>query len=66
MPGDVQAAKAPLQIMACDLLDRDRAAPGSNGGISAADGVVSNHVDQIAATIAHSVPKSPVPGASGW
>lgn len=47
-----------------DLSDRDRAAPASNGKFSAVDCVVSNHVDQIAATIAHSVPKSPVPRVS--
>lgn len=52
--------------MADDLTDRVRAAPASSDEISVAGGVVSNHVDQIAATIGHSVPKSPVPGVSGW
>ena len=60
--GDAQAAKGPLQIMARDLSNRDRATPPSNGEISTANGVVSNHVDQIAVTIAYSVSKSPVPG----
>ena len=56
MPGGGgQAANRPLQIVVHDLSlsDRDRAAPASNGEFSAADGVASNYVDQIAATIAY-------------
>jgi len=62
--GAAQASNRPLQIMVDDLSDRDRAAPASIGRLSADDGVVSNHVDQIAAAIAHSVVKSPVPRVS--